>query len=472
MRFIVGHARVYLVFLSLVAVVACFSGKGFGKNAADTKKKTSTATAPTAPEQRYLGPFGLELFTNGEQTNKNDDQRKVRSLVDRTPGDVLLEIPSRDVLTAQRIRSRLEAESCDAKYKDDNNFDVEEEALALGLLQWKQSGLDPYVTDVLPEHHGNAWTLPENSWKTVSSDVLPRCYSETFAATRQRANEFATAVAEARGYSVDEALWAFSMVRSRSLAVPELMQPGDEDGGDSGRIPLALIPGLDLLNHRFGSGTTLQLVVDDNDDDDDGNDDATNSRWIVSSSESIAAGDEVFLSYGHDKDNWKLLLTYGFCLPDNPNAIVFWTWEDLLDAAHTARPSTFSEPVCKQLLRHPQLTAYTVQSEDRATFSYDAASGTPRESLSNGLVMLNSLASQLGKPEPDPQELSAAVLAALVDRRLEELGEGLAKLDEHLAASKKDSNNKHNQSSTWDTFFDSLRVALRAEERQLQSQDQ
>eukprot|EP00536_Pseudo-nitzschia_multiseries_P003230 jgi/Psemu1/185360/e_gw1.48.53.1 len=486
MRPIAGHAaRFYLVFfLSLVAVVACFaqpkpsgnsgsgSGEGFGKKTSRKTAKTATATTTTSatPERKYLDPFELELT---HSSNTPDVERRVRSLVDRSPGDVLLEIPSEDVLTAERIRSRLEA-SCAANGDDsdsdsgnsvsnsvsnsDDIFDGEEEALALELIRWKQQGLDRYVSEILPQKHGNAWTLPPDWWKVVEA-VLPRCYSETFAATRQRASQFAVSAATARAVSPDEALWAFSMVRSRSLAVPELQTEQDTERM---RMPLALIPGLDLLNHRFGSGTTLQLVVDDDGDDDGDGDNDDRSRWVVSSSESITAGDEVFLSYGDDKDNWKLLLTYGFCLPDNPNAVVFWTWEDLLDAAHAVRPDPFSETVCQQLLRHPQLGAYTVRSEDRATFSYDSGTGEPRESLSNGLAMLNSLAAQLGKPEPDPTALSERVLGELVRRRVEELEEGRTLLEEHLAANDKP--------SEWDGFFESLRVALQTEERQVQSQ--
>jgi flagellar motility protein MotE (MotC chaperone) len=461
--------NIFLVLLTLIALVSCFTpsnaqkkhngnsgsnNKGFGKTASEDKKKTAAVIAAKS-EQRYLEPHGLELRSNDDDAL---EERGVRTLKHRPAGDVLLEIPLEDTITVDRIRSRLA--SCPRD--DENSNNDEEDALALGLLRLRDEASDPYVANVLPKKHFNVWTLPVDLWKNVSV-VLPRCYAETFDATRQRVLQFATRVAEQAAsnpddmFTVDDALWAFSMVRSRSLAVPELDNDNDNTSGD--RVPLALIPGLDLLNHAFGSGTQLQLFVDDSDGQE-----LQSAKWVVTSSDPIEAGDEVFLSYGDDKDNWKLLLTYGFALPDNPNAVVFWSWRDLLDAAQTVRPDTFSDRVCRQLLRHPQLEAYTVVSEQRATFSYDVSTDAPRESLANGLAMLNSLAAQLGKPEPDAASLSNQVLGALLRRRIEELKDGQSRLNDRRAEIDNDENY-----SEWRPFFDSLRVALESEQRQLQT---
>ena len=435
-----------LLLLSLVwSPVSCYtpsnSGQGFGKKPGPTKKKNAAVTASSDTEQKYLQPFGLELKSNNDG---DDDYRSVQTLNDRSAGDILLEIPLQDTITVDSIRSRLA--SCNSKETEE--VVDEEDALALGLLRLRQEVSDPYIRNVLPQQHYNMWTLPGDLWKEVS-DLMPRCYSETFGATRQRVNKFATQIAESKNFdfSIDDVLWVFSMVRSRSLAVPEL---NDNPSGDG--IALALIPGLDLLNHEFGSGTQLQLVEGESE---------SSSKWVLTSSDSIAAGSEVFLSYGDEKDNWKLLLTYGFALPSNPNAVVFWSWRDLLDAANTARPDTFSERVCKQLMRHPQLEAYTVLSEQRATFSYDVKANAPRESLANGLIMLNSLAGQLGKPEPDGDVLGQQVLEALLSRRLEELQDGQSRLNA-LEGSLGD------EHSEWKPLLESLRIALQAEQEQLQ----
>ena len=105
--------------------------------------------------------------------------------------------------------------------------------------------------------------------------------------------------------------------------------------------------------------------------------------------------------------------------------------------------------------------AYTTISEQRATFSYDASTQTPRESLNNGFVLLHSLAAQLGSPESDNGEvLAQEVLEQLIEKRLEELREGQS----NLAAE------NENIDSEWTPFFESLRVALEAEEKQLTAQ--
>jgi len=422
-------------------------------------------------EKLYLEPFALELTTTDGDGDNDNDERIVRTLTDRSVGDVLLEIPVEDVITVEQIRRRrrLQNKNTDeyCEHDVDNSIDGgfdednEEEALAFGLLQLRYEELDPYVVNVLPKQHFKLWTLPDELWKETEN-CLPRCYSETFDATRQKVNEFVTRIAKQeveedgkrqsrpRGYTVDDALWAFSNVRTRSLAVPELKNLNDSGKDDNDRVPLALIPGLDLLNHAFGSGTQLQLV-------------SLSSKWVVSSSDSYKAGDEVFLSYGDNKDNWKLLLTYGFTIPNNPNAVVFWNWQDLLDAANKVRPNTFTDYVCQQLLRHPQLNAYTIASEDRATFSFDASSSTPRESLANGLAMLNSLVVQLGHPEEDDgKSLTKEVLGELRRRRLDELKDCQGRL-----RTQQNERRKFEKYSEWNPFFEALRVALESEERQL-----
>jgi hypothetical protein len=423
----------------------------------DVDDKSSVCSSSNAADH-YLNPFSLELF-NFELTG-----RGIRTNENRNEGDLLLEIPLEDTITTARVPSSL---------FDDHHGDDEEERLALGLLWFRDVQKSPYVTQVLPKKHYAIWTLPDELWQQIASSCLPRCYMESFQATRDRVSEFAQRVLGNKGheqsekqeqlqriYSEGDLLWAFSMVRSRSVAVPEL-QPAftidSEDDLTSQQVPLALIPGLDLFNHGFGSATKLQLI-----------DDKTSSRndinkrqhvWVLSSSEAFQAGDQVFLSYGDEKDNWKLLLTYGFSVPNNPNSLVFWSWQDLLDAANKCRPAIFSERVCSQLMKHPQLQAYTIPSESRATFSYDAKQGEPRESLSNGLAMLLNLSTQLGHPSDN--SLPMDVLDELKRCRLQELRDSQARLDAILRSMK--------EPNEWMPFMESLQVALKQEAFDLSS---
>ena len=439
----------------------------------------------------YLEPFDLELIADAEEP------RYVRTITDRSVNNILLEVPVDDTITVESIRrrQRRRRRSYDDDDDDDDNNDDEEEALAIGLLQLRYEESDnEYVCNVLPKKHHTVWTLTPNLWKETI-EILPRCYSETFQATRQKVNKFvirlttkqqqqqqqdeviATGEDEIKRneegcYTVDDALWAFSNVRTRSLAVPELInnssnRPNSNDSSSSNNkgVPLAIIPGLDLFNHAFGSKTKLQLMpsLDSSNLKSSPSSSLSSSmkKWVVSTSNELKAGDEVFLSYGDDKDNWKLLLNYGFAVPNNPNNIVFWTWQDLLDAVAIIRPCVFTNSVCSQLLQHPQLTAYTdTDSESRATFSYDASSDTPRESLSNGLLMLHNLAAQLGKPEAETSLLANEVLDELKRRRLRELQDCLSKL-------KTRQTRREDLGMEWNAFFNSIRVALECEEMQL-----
>ena len=319
-----------------------------------------------------------------------------------------------------------------------------------------------YISKVLPKIHYSFWTLPTNLWEDIKH-ILPRCYRESFQATRNMIiDDFCSKVdttttmtqkKEQQQYSEQDILWAFSMVRSRSIAVPELQQNNNNNNDSSSSTimlpPLALIPGLDLFNHKFGSGTRLQLDNNNN-----------KKKWTLTSTESYSAGDQIFLSYGDDKDNWKLLLTYGFVVKGNTNRSVFWTWQDLLNAAGIVRPSVFPNRVQNQLLNHPQLyDVYTKLTENRASFSYDALDKVPRESLSNGLLMLSNLATQLGYD--NDTNLSRDVLEELVKSRLDELSDARNKLYDKVG--------KEDIPSEWIPFVESILTALEEEERNLKS---
>jgi hypothetical protein len=314
----------------------------------------------------------------------------------------------------------------------------QEHKLTMGLLNLKSKN-HPYVSEVLPQYqHHSIWTLPQEAWETKPLSLLPRCYRQSFQATRDHVDQFVEdmmineKVYIDDDYSVDDWKWAFSMVRSRSVAVPELAVSDD----DHDKLPLALIPGLDLCNHQFGAGTILQLTKD--------------NYWTLVSSRSYLEGDQIFLSYGDDKDNLKLLLTYGFVVQDNPNTVAFWNWQDILDVAGSTRPAIFSARIRQSLLNHPQLQIYVTPTENKATFSFDLKQKAPRESLSNGLTMLSSLATQLGFP--DDTSLPQDALNGLIQARIVELRTCL-----------EDFRRPDGLSEEWDPFWQSIQLILQQE---------
>jgi hypothetical protein len=214
------------------------------------------------------------------------------------------------------------------------------------------------------------------------------------------------------------------------VAVPELKPEDVED------IPHALIPGLDLLNHQVGANTILSLVGD---------------CWQLISERPHQTNDQVWLSYGDEKDNWKLLVTYGFCLADNPaHQFLFWDFSDLLDAASRARPSIFTPRIQQSLLQNSQLAVYTQPGEQRAILSYDVATQTPRESLQGGLALLASVAAQLGRP--DDTTLPNDVFNHLVTSRQEDLETCLKTLDQVDVPPE------------WQGLFSSLRLVMEQEQ--------
>jgi hypothetical protein len=348
----------------------------------------------------------------------------------------LLEIPVKDTITLQQM-SDVISELMSGSQSATQSW-TEEQLLAVVVLLLKNKN-HPYVSVTLPEEHYSFWTLPSDLWNQI---ILPRCYRESFQATRSSVLDFCATSLPIEEVSLQDKLWAFSMVRSRSISVPELQSNSKIDGD----APIGLVPGLDMFNHAFESGTLLQL---------NGIDETESGRqWTLSSSKSYKTGDQIFLSYGDEKDNWKLLLVYGFAIPQNPNPLVFWTWQDLLEAAGQVRPMVFPERAQKQLLKHPQLyETYTKLSENRASFSYNAHMKAPRESLENGLLMISNLAAQLG--HDNDNALSQDVMNQLIRNRLQELKVSLNSIEEISVPSE------------WTPFLESMSLTLKEEEAYL-----
>ena len=425
------------MFLPLLNLVVPWFLVGLVSSSSRQQKQQGDDSSSSSVTDRYLKPFSLELH-NFPQTG-----RGVRTVVDRAPGDILLQVPVADTVVATDEESSFVSSTSDTPSTTTTTTLSNEQKLAMKIALLRKEH-HPYISsDMIPKvQHFSVWSLPSELWDLL---CLPKCYRESFQATRTMVTEFCRQQSFSDNNKnnngddddIDTIEWAFSMTRSRSIAVPELTQ---ENAVDKDPVPLALIPGLDLFNHGFDAGTVLQLK---------------DNTWTLTSSKSYNAGDQIFLSYGDDKDNWKLLLTYGFSIPNNPNTLVFWTWEELLQAAGQVRPKMFPERVRQSLFRHPQLTIYTTPTEDRATFSFDAKTQTPRESLQNGLTLLSSLATQLGYPQDD--ELPQEVMEQLVQNRLIEIQNCRGKL----------SSSSKSVPSEWKTFWGSVQLALEEEEAYL-----
>lgn len=461
---------------------------------------------------KYLRPYHLALFERSPPSS----YRGIKTTIDRHgDGEVIFEISNSQIILASDFDDldHLPKTARTAADTDDDEIWTQEQIIALGLLSLREHANDDhgydepgpngrnydnhtvqqdrriYVSNILPQQQQCAvWTLPQQMWDDVVAPSLPRCYREWFEATRSHVSQFVETASKSYNnmnkYSEDDILWAFSMVRSRSVAVPELAQEKEDSASQQSPVgpPLAIIPGLDLFNHRFSSmpndennNVRINLNWNHHDrvwsittstDSVGSSADSVGSSSATSSSEQsimLQKGDEIFLSYGDDKDNWKLLLTYGFVVRHNPNKIVFWTWEDVLDSASRVRPMVFTERTRQQLLNHPQLQMYVMLSENRATFSYDTVMDQPRQSLVNGLTILSNLATQIGGVADET--LSNDVLSDLMRQRLQELESGIRVLNEVLNQGDRTSldGEKYCLPSKWFSFVDSVRIVLEEE---------
>lgn len=389
--------------------------------------------------EKYLDPFGLRLDEFfGDKTG-----RGVQTLTDRSPGDVLMEIPNNCVITSQRLFERypfLASDKTEAALSD-------EEVLAAGICFLKATQ-DDYISS-FPESHASIITLPSQVWDDIAS-CLPGCYRTSLQATRDWTSEachkIRSCLQEQSTISIsdedDLIRWACSMVRSRSIAVPELGTNEDDDSSSPlQEPPRGLFPGLDLLNHRIGAGT--QLALDTEDD-----------VWRVTTQDKYSKNDQIFLSYGDDKDNWKLLLTYGFCLEHNPSALIFFDIDDLLNAAMKSPRlgKVITARVKESLKQNPQLRAYTSLGEDRATFSYDAKLQEPRESLHGGLALMTSVANQLGSIE-ESSVLATELFQMMIEIRRKELQTAVSDIPKVKAK----------VGDEWNGFVSSLELVLKQE---------
>ena len=368
--------------------------------------------------------------------------RGLATICERAPGDILIAIPDGDVVTAERVLKQNTLALAAAKAAAHAGSKLTDEIILTYHLHCERSAQSDYAA-TLP--------LAQPSVLELDSDdmaLLPRCYANAANSTVEFALQQFEALADAlrlagsTPLSVGDFLTAFSHVRARSVEVNDEQGDGLEPASDllrasSGRRR-ALLPALDLINHHAGARTTLERVASTDPS-------SGGCCWRVIAQDAYEAGSQVFLTYG-TCDNLKLLLQYGFALPENPEAIILFDVRDLIDACEAALPKAFG-PVRDELLQ--QLSAVEEapaadgpSSEEAAgpfqrlsLFSYDSTSGEPREALSRALATLQSLVEPLGGSAAEAESFPANALRELLKARHEEvklLIEDAARLDEEV----------------------------------------
>ena len=348
----------------------------------------SSLTPPSSWLSCLLDPYDLQVHDFASTG------RGLRTLRGRNPGETILSVPECDALTVSSLFHRFpdllnQARSSEHKFSD-------EQILAIGLIKLRGIN-DPYVSS-LPTRQFSVLEIP-----TSILSYLPRAYQKIILAYQDHVERLYETINHVLDFKVSLAdfQWAFATVRSRCIGVGDEHQ--DENGvvvtqGGEKRV---MLPALDLLNHRFGADAQISFS-------------SVDQFYELKSNISFAKGEQVFISYGEKRDNLKMLMTYGFCPPGNPNVVAFFDVSDLLHACSSARPAFFPPPVQQQLY-----DLMVKCGKDRDIFEYDGCSHQALNSLQVGIDMMAEIQKQF-VARPDIA-FTNDITTALIDTRTKEI---------------------------------------------------
>jgi histone-lysine N-methyltransferase SETD3 len=207
-------------------------------------------------------------------------------------GDTVLEVPESHLITlelarASEIGCRIEASGL--RPERTHSW------LAAFLLQERHregSFWEPYL-DTLPAAfpHVPIFFQPEQLAWLRGSHALELVQRRREALVQEYRR--LSAIPELRRFPLSEFVWASTCVVTRVFGI-------SVDGVKTS----ALVPMADMLNHRLPRQTRWLF-------------DASLRSFVITAAEDIGTGEPVQDSYGA-KSNGRYLLSYGFCVPDNP----------------------------------------------------------------------------------------------------------------------------------------------------------
>lgn len=262
--------------------------------------------------------------------------------------------------------------------------------------------------------------------------LLPQCYAKCAKASRDYACAQHAKLAAALRQNGHEPpplsafLEAFAHVRARSVEVSDELAANEPRSelllAGSGRRR-ALLPAFDLLNHKHGTSTELTR--------------GEGGDWVVHSGDAYRAGEQCHVSYGDSRDNLKMLLQYGFALEpgEEQTQLVIFDVADLIDGCVAARPRVFAD-VRDEMMQALEVTHASDSApaasahQQLSLFTFDGASGLPRESLQTALGMLEGVAEALddgSSAEDSSDDVKGDIMRAMLKARLHEVS---GKLDD------------------------------------------
>jgi len=411
-------------------------------------------TSSSAITSSWLGSrlekFGLRVFDFERTTG-----RGLQTTRHRHEGEIVISVPEEDAITLSSLLEMFPflSEIVDKSIQDHREDSMpsqqftDEQIMAMGLLLLKDKK-DAYVMS-LPTKQYSVLEMPDDLLF-----LLPSAYQKVIKAYQNYVFDLYNSLRDAFiGTSStpkvvyllsDKAdfFWAFATIRSRCVGMDGTNDLRVRNGGDSNDEIRVLLPGFDLLNHRFGVEVIQELE---------------GGKYVIKSQEAYSAGDQVFISYSDKRDNLKMLMTYGFCpLVDNPEAIAFFDVQDLLDACPRARPKYFPRKVLKQLQG-----LFVKLGQEKGLFRYDGRSKKARPCLVHAINMMaeieNQLVSQI-QTEPD-HNFREDLLQVLLETRIEEIDNALGVIE-----GAKEKNAKEDE---WISMFNSIRNLLTIEKTYL-----
>ena len=364
----------------------------------------AAADSSTSWMASKLAPYDLDVHSFASTG------RGLRTLRDRAADELTLAVPDEDVVLSERVLDKSEKIAAAAKLAAEAGSPLTDELV-----------LVCYIAHEIDAGTSYAQSLPANQRSGVDMtaderSLLPRCYARCAELTHDYALEqYALCVdglrASGEELSLKDFLRAFTHVRARSVEVSArevgALEPPSALLATSDGRRRALLPVLDLLNHRRNARTSLERV---------------GGSWRLTSESLYAAGSQVYLSYGA-RDNLKLLLQYGFALCDNDDALIIFDVADLVDGCVAALPSYFLE--VREILQTQLSDADTAGAADPlqrlALFSVDGCTGRPRENLQAALAMMEGLAPSLGATAEEAAGLPAEALRHMLMARRSEV---------------------------------------------------
>lgn len=401
-----------------------------------------------------LEKFGLRVFDFETTTG-----RGLQTTRHRHEGEIVISVPEEDAITLSSLLGMFPflSEILDKSIQDNRQDSMpsqqftDEQIMAMGLLLLKDKK-DTYVM-----------SLPTKQYSVLemSDDLLfllPSAYQKLIKAYQNYVFDLYNSLRDAfNGTSSSSKVvhllsdkadffWAFATIRSRCVGMDGTNDLRVRNGGDSNNEIRVLLPGFDLLNHRFGVEVIQELE---------------GGKYVIKSQEAYSSGDQVFISYSDKRDNLKMLMTYGFCpLEDNPEAIAFFDVQDLLDACPRARPKYFPRKVLTQLRG-----LFVKLGQEKGLFRYDGRSKKARPCLVHAINMMaeieNQLVSQI-QSEPD-HNFREDLLQALLETRIEEIDNALDVIE--------GAKEKKSKEDEWISMFNSIRNLLTIEKTYLAADD-